>query len=118
MTQFTTLFSQPVRLDRAAQLLVLVMALLIASISHANTQADEQNVNPNINQHMVDPNYQVWAQRFEHLGREVFKQRQAIVKAINIQPGMAIADIGAGTGLFTRLFAPAVGPQGDRKSVV
>ena len=55
----------------------------------------------------------MWAQRFEHLGREVVKQRQAIVKAINIQPGMAIADIGAGTGLFTRLFAPAVGPQGS-----
>lgn len=31
---------------------------------------------------------------------------------VNIQPGMAIADICAGTGLFTRLFAPAVGPEG------
>ncbi len=28
------------------------------------------------------------------------------------EEGSAIADVGAGTGIFTRLFADAVGPQG------
>lgn len=35
-----------------------------------------------------------------------------ILKACNIKPGMRIADIGAGTGLFTRLFANQTGPTG------
>lgn len=59
------------RRGSATRLLRLVMALLIASIAIADTQTDEQNVNPNINKHLVDPDYQVWAQRFERPGREV-----------------------------------------------
>lgn len=74
--------------------------------------AAEENVNPLINKHLVDPDYQVWVQRFEREGREVFDHQEAILKAVDIKPGMDIADIGAGTGLFTRLFAPATGPEG------
>ena len=32
--------------------------------------------------------------------------------AIGLRPGMAVADIGAGTGLFTWLFAEKVGTKG------
>ena len=74
--------------------------------------AVEQNVNPGINKPMVDPDYEIWVQRFERPGREVFDLREIIVKAANIQTGMDIADIGAGTGFYTRLFASAVGPKG------
>ncbi len=74
--------------------------------------AVEQNVNPGINKPMVDPDYEIWVQRFERPGREVFDLRELIVKAANIQTGMEIADIGAGTGFYTRLFASAVGPEG------
>lgn len=87
-------------------LLQLILYLSTAAI------AVEQNVNPGINKPMVDPDYEVWVQRFEHPGREVFDLREAIVKAANIQTGMDIADIGAGTGFYTRLFASAVGPMG------
>ncbi len=31
---------------------------------------------------------------------------------MGLEPGMSVADIGAGTGFFTRLFAEAVGPKG------
>jgi ubiquinone/menaquinone biosynthesis C-methylase UbiE len=34
------------------------------------------------------------------------------VEAVGLKPGMVVADVGAGTGLFTRLFAGAVGPEG------
>lgn len=74
--------------------------------------AVEQNVNPGINKPMVDPDYERWVQRFERPGREVFDLKENIVKAANIQTGMDVADIGAGTGLYTRLFASAVGPKG------
>ena len=33
-------------------------------------------------------------------------------QALGLKPGMAVADIGAGTGLFTRLFADRVGKEG------
>src|SRR5713226_2662044 len=44
--------------------------------------------------------------------RDIFAQRHPIVAACRIRASMAVADIGAGTGLFTRLFATAVGPAG------
>jgi predicted methyltransferase len=74
--------------------------------------AVEQNVNPGINKPLVDPDYEIWVQRFERPGREVFDLREIIVKAANIRTGMDVADIGAGTGFYTRLFASAVGPKG------
>ena len=88
--------------------LLLQMTWLLSS----GAIAVEQNVNPDINKPMVDPDYEIWVQRFEHPGREVFSLREIIVKAANIQTGMDIADIGAGTGFYTRLFASAVGPEG------
>jgi SAM-dependent methyltransferase len=53
-----------------------------------------------------------FVERFESGDREVFVQREAIVKALGLKPGMVVTDIGAGTGLFTRLFARQVGKSG------
>lgn len=72
----------------------------------------EQNVRPGINRHYENPNFTQWVMRFERPGREVFDKRHMIVAATEIKPGMVIADIGAGTGLFTRLFSPRVAPGG------
>jgi len=71
-----------------------------------------QSVSPGINEHYRDPDYEIWRERFESSGREVYDQRHKIVAALDLRPGMTVADIGAGTGLFTLLFASAVGPQG------
>jgi ubiquinone/menaquinone biosynthesis C-methylase UbiE len=51
-------------------------------------------------------------QRFEAHDREVFAKRDEIVDALQLRPGMRVADVGAGSGLFTRLFAEKVGPEG------
>lgn len=53
-----------------------------------------------------------WARTFERDGREVHDHRAQIVRALDLRPGMAVADVGAGTGLFTLAFAEAVGPTG------
>ena len=53
-----------------------------------------------------------WQRNLETEGREVYEKRLAIVDAVAPKPGQAVADVGAGTGLFTRLFAARVGPQG------
>jgi predicted methyltransferase len=53
-----------------------------------------------------------WKSGLEHDGREVYDRRIEIVDAVGLRPGMAVADIGTGTGLFARLFAQRVGPAG------
>lgn len=50
--------------------------------------------------------------RFEAESRELFVRRHEIVAACQIKAGQTVADIGAGTGLFTRLFSEAVGKDG------
>ncbi len=77
-----------------------------------NSFAQQQSVRPGINDSYMDPDWQYWVNQFERSGREVFDRRFEIVKASGVTPGMAVADIGAGTGLFTRLFSQVVGPGG------
>jgi predicted methyltransferase len=54
-----------------------------------------------------------WAAQFEREGREVFDHRDEIIAALGLREGMAVADVGAGTGLFTLALAQAVGPKGQ-----
>jgi predicted methyltransferase len=65
-----------------------------------------------INRPYQDPDFAEWRARFERAGREVYDQRERIRAESGLEPGMAVADIGAGTGLFTLLFAPRVGHAG------
>jgi len=74
--------------------------------------AQESTVRPDINRRFVNPDFDVWASRFERPGREVYDRRRAIVKATGALRGMTVADVGAGTGLFTRLFSAAVESAG------
>ncbi len=76
--------------------------------------AQEASVKPGINEKFLDPKLNVaeWTKKFETESREIFHQREKIVAAAGLKPGMAMADIGAGTGLFTLHFAQAVGGSG------
>ena len=71
-----------------------------------------QGASPEVNEPYRNPSYADWQRRLETEGREVYEQRHAIVAATGLRPGQAVADVGAGTGLFTRLFAAQVGSQG------
>jgi ubiquinone/menaquinone biosynthesis C-methylase UbiE len=88
------------------------LVLLVMLLSFSSVQAAEQSVRPGVNRQYENPNWQQWVNTFERSGREVYDKRHAIVAASAVQPGMSVADIGAGTGLFTRLFAEAVTPTG------
>ena len=52
------------------------------------------------------------AARFESASRPVYRYRVAIVDLLELEPGMAVADVGAGSGFVARLIATAVGPSG------
>jgi ubiquinone/menaquinone biosynthesis C-methylase UbiE len=93
----------------------LIAPLLLAIAATALVgQKTEQSVRPGINETFLDPDLKVadYLKRFEVESREVFHEREAVVAACGIQKGMTIADIGAGTGLYTRLFSEAAGPDG------
>ncbi|KPK02153.1 MAG: hypothetical protein AMK71_03290 [Nitrospira bacterium SG8_35_4] len=54
----------------------------------------------------------VWVKVFEDPERDTWQQPEEVVRKMNLVNGDVVADIGAGTGYFTRLFAAAVGPEG------
>lgn len=74
--------------------------------------AQDKSVNPGINDTFANPDVKSFQEKFEVESREVFLKRTEIVAACAITAGQTVADVGAGTGLFTRLFAKAVGDDG------
>ena len=82
-----------------SSIILLVLSCVLA------LNATEQSVRPGINDHYQNPDFKTWQRRFESPGREVFDMANEIVDALQIRAGMHIADIGAGTGLFSRRFA-------------
>lgn len=75
--------------------------------------AQEKSAKPGINDPFKDPDVKEFQGKFEGESREVSAKRERIVAACKLKPGMVVADVGAGTGLFTRLLAKAVGPDGQ-----
>lgn len=69
---------------------------------------------PGINDDFTNPTLDVDAmvKRFETESREIFAHRSAIARAVGLRAGMAVADVGAGTGIFVDFFARDTGPTG------
>jgi len=93
-------------------LITAALPLFVLLTMNPDLVAQEQSVNPGINEAFVDPDVDEFKAKFEIESREVYAKREDIVKSLSIQPGMAVADIGAGTGLFTRLFSVETGESG------
>jgi predicted methyltransferase len=89
---------------------VLTIALLATTAWPLAAQ--EKSVRPGINKPFENPDLKEFLGKFETESREIYTRRQEIVAACKLKPGLTVADIGAGTGLFTRLFAKEVGPEG------
>ena len=87
-----------------------ITALVLLGTTAAYSQ--DTSVAPGINKPFQKPDLAEFQGKFEKEGREAYDHRDKIVEACQIRAGMAVADVGAGTGLFTRLFAPLVGQKG------
>lgn len=97
----------------AVLLLIVVAIWLGRSAGGCEPARTERSVPPGINDEFVNAtDVSRWIDRFEGESREIFKHRERIVADVALPRGGAVADIGAGTGLFTFLFADAVGPEG------
>ena len=85
------------------------IAFLSASVDAA---AQEESVAPGINDSFENPDPDRYVERFEGESRTIYRYREAIVAALGLEPGMDVADVGAGTGFFSRMMAAKVGPGG------
>ncbi len=73
----------------------------------------EDSVKPGINDGFMEEGaVERYTQSFETESREIYAQREAILAEVGLEPGMAVADVGSGTGLFLKPFSDAVGPEG------
>jgi len=78
------------------------------------SSGQEKSVRPGINKKFLSDklNVKKYTNTFETESREVFTHRHRIAKHVGIRPGMTVADIGAGTGLFLDLFCKGVADGG------
>ena len=94
--------------------LILSASLLTNCSNHHNQHALKQNTakqhTPASQQRFSD--IDKWLRLFEGDKRDEYQKPELVVKSMNLKPGDIVADIGAGTGYFTRRFAVAVGTHG------
>ena len=74
---------------------VIAVALLVAAASAQQQRTPEE-----------------FAKFLEGADRVARMQVPRVVTSLDLKPGMKVADIGAGSGLFTRPIARAIGPHG------
>ncbi len=54
-----------------------------------------------------------YIQALERPERDQYQQPEKVIEALNLKPGMVVADIGSGSGYFTRRIAKAMGDTGQ-----
>ena len=96
---------------KLAMRLVFCCGAIIGCAALVST-AQEKSVRPGINKPFENPDLKDFVKKFEGESREIAAHAKEIVAACKIRPGMMVADVGAGTGLFTRRFAAEVGDKG------
>ena len=91
---------------------LLLVVLWLLSCPVAILWAQEKSLKPGINDSYQKQEVARVVERFERQERDVVKKSNEILAACQLKPGTVIADVGAGTGFFTRLMAPKVAPGG------
>jgi len=95
----------PLCLACAGVIGALAMASPLAAQTTITDTAKELNKS-------FDADISQWKQRFEHEGRAIYDKRYAILDHLELRPGLDVADIGAGTGVISRLIAQRIAPGG------
>jgi ubiquinone/menaquinone biosynthesis C-methylase UbiE len=104
------------RTSRPLLLLLPILAFLAACAVDVPPKAlpPEASVRPGINDRFLssDLDVQELVDTFESESREVAVHRDEIVAALGLRPGMTVADVGAGTGLYLEPLVRSVGRFG------
>lgn len=96
--------------DRVAQ---LEAALAERTAGYESTELEtESNVKPGINDMWRREDLGPLIGVLENESREIFTERRDLAAVVGAPKGAVIADIGAGSGFMTNIFARQVGPTG------
>ena len=74
--------------------------------------AAEQRLRPELNVMYRSENLKPIFSVLETESREIFAGREQLAEIVGAPPGAVVADIGAGTGFMSHVFAEQVGPEG------
>jgi len=107
MRPLTTLASNIIH-GKQRPLHVLALCVAVSLLSACRGPS----VKPGINDPYKNADVNEWVKRFEGESREIYHNRERVAATVGLKPGMVVADIGAGTGFFTLMFADIVGPSG------
>jgi ubiquinone/menaquinone biosynthesis C-methylase UbiE len=93
----------------------LIPVLAGVALAAAFAVAQQPTITPTAKElnKSFDADASQWQQRFEHEGRAIYDKRVQILDEMGLKPGMDVADIGAGSGLMSRLIAQRVAPGGS-----
>jgi ubiquinone/menaquinone biosynthesis C-methylase UbiE len=91
---------------------VLAVSLVALVLTVVSATGQDKSVRPGINKPFENPDVKDYVQKFEGESREIAAHSKEIVAACKLKASMKVADVGAGTGLFTRKFAQEVGADG------
>lgn len=97
---------------RAAMGSAVAAAVLTISVGMVTAEARQDQGDRPPGTHQDNTSGHEWIKRLERPDRLPGLKVHEVIAALGLQPGMVIADIGAGTGAFTIPFAHAVAPTG------
>lgn len=98
---------------RAAQRLAICVAMLL--LDRFAGAADRQPVGTPSDRATASHSFadvDNWAKVFDDPARDAWQKPTELLAALALRPGQTVADLGAGTGYFSRYLADAVGPHG------
>jgi predicted methyltransferase len=94
---------------RARGVLLLV---LLAGLAGADDRRRAHRSHDDATSHRSFADVEQWKKVFDDPARDAWQKPAEVVRALELRPGMCVADLGAGTGYFSRHLAAAVGPEG------
>lgn len=110
MSEHRVLFRRSVQ---APWLAIAVLAISVCAIPDTASAQTESAIPDSLNKSFKEnPDPEKYIKRFETESRSIYKNRFNIIEALDLEPGMDVADVGAGTGFFTLLIANEIGRGG------
>lgn len=97
-------------LGKAVALAAAAFLLSACGGREAQSELAEPLPPPSYGEEAANP--EVFLDSMEVGSRELYAAREAVIAAVNVRQGARVADIGAGTGLYSLLFADKIGPTG------